>query len=147
MTRPPRTRPPPRPPSRPRSRPARSSADSPSSRRSSCPSAASLASRTDREGRGVPVEPPIDLPRHLFEAYEQLARGGVTPIAGGTDLMVRITGEIGPPPDRLLDLSRVDALKGISLEAGAPVVGARATYTRIRPSALVEAPLPALIEA
>src|SRR5260221_13900637 len=125
MTRPPRTRPPPRPPSRPRSRPARSSADSPSSRRSSCPSAASLASRTDREGRGVPVEPPIDLPRHLFEAYEQLARGGVTPIAGGTDLMVRITGEIGPPPDRLLDLSRVDALKGISLEAGAPPFRAR----------------------
>jgi CO/xanthine dehydrogenase FAD-binding subunit len=95
----------------------------------------------------MPVEPPIDLPRHLFEAYEQLARGGVTPIAGGTDLMVRITGEIGAPPDRLLDLSRVDALKGISLESGALVVGARTTYTEIRRSALVEAHLPALVEA
>ena len=95
----------------------------------------------------MPVEPPIDLPRHLFEAYEHLTKGGVTPIAGGTDLMVRITGEIGPAPDRLLDLSRVDALKGIALEAGALVLGARTTYTEIRRSALVEAHLPALVEA
>ena len=95
----------------------------------------------------MPVEPPIDLPRHLFEAYEQLARGRVTPIAGGTDLMVRITGEIGAPPERLLDLSRVDALKGIALESGALVIGARSTYTEIRRSALVEAHLPALVEA
>ena len=95
----------------------------------------------------MPVEPPIDLPRHLFEAYEHLARGGLTPIAGGTDLMVRITGEIGALPERLLDLSRVDALKGISLEAGALVIGARTTYTEIRRSALIEAHLPALVEA
>jgi CO/xanthine dehydrogenase FAD-binding subunit len=61
--------------------------------------------------------------------------------------MVRITGEIGPPPDRLLDLSRVDALKGIALEAGALVIGARTTYTEIRRSALIEAHMPALIEA
>ena len=95
----------------------------------------------------MPIEPPIDLPRHLFEAYEHLARGGLTPIAGGTDLMVRITGEIGPPPDRLLDLSRVEALKGIAIEAGSLVAGARTTYTEIRRSALVEAHLPALVEA
>jgi len=95
----------------------------------------------------MPVEPPIDLPRHLFEAYELLARGAATPIAGGTDLMVRITGEIGPPPERMLDLSRVDALKGIAIEAGALVVGSRTTYTEIRRSALVQAHLPALAEA
>jgi CO/xanthine dehydrogenase FAD-binding subunit len=47
----------------------------------------------------------------------------------------------------LLDLSRVDALKGIALEAGALVVGARTTYTEIRRSALVAAHLPALVEA
>lgn len=95
----------------------------------------------------MPVEPPIDLPKHLFEAYELLARGGVTPIAGGTDLMVRITGEIGEPPERMLDLSRVDALKGIAIEGGALVLGARTTYTEIRRSALVQAHLPALVEA
>jgi len=95
----------------------------------------------------MPVEPPIDLPRHLFEAYELLSRGGITPIAGGTDLMVRITGEIGPPPERMLDLSRVDELRGISLEAGALVLGSRTTYTEIRRSALVREHLPALVEA
>jgi CO/xanthine dehydrogenase FAD-binding subunit len=95
----------------------------------------------------MPVEPPIDLPKHLFEAYELLLRGGITPIAGGTDLMVRITGEIGPPPERMLDLSRVDALKGISLESGALVLGSRTTYTEIRRSALVREHLPALVEA
>ncbi len=95
----------------------------------------------------MPPEPPIDLPLHLFEAYERLTAGPSTPIAGGTDLMVRITGEIGPPPDRLLDLSRVEELKGITLEADGLVLGALTTYTDIRRSALVREHLPALVEA
>ena len=32
--------------------------------------------------------------------------------------MVAITGELGPIPERMLDLSRIDALQGIQLEAG-----------------------------
>jgi CO/xanthine dehydrogenase FAD-binding subunit len=95
----------------------------------------------------MPPEPPIDVPRHLFEAYERLTTGPATPIAGGTDLMVRISGEIGPPPERLLDLSHVAELTGITLEAGGLVLGARTTYTDIRRSALVRAHLPALVEA
>ena len=95
----------------------------------------------------MPPEPPIDVPRHLFEAYERLTAAPATPIAGGTDLMVRITGEIGAPPDRMLDLSHVEELKGITLEAGSLVLGARTTYTDIRRSALVRAHLPALVEA
>jgi CO/xanthine dehydrogenase FAD-binding subunit len=99
----------------------------------------------------VPAEPPIDLPGHLFEAYELLARAHAagaptTPIAGGTDLMVRITGELGEPPERLLDLSRVEALRGIALEDGGLVLGARTTYTEIRRSALCREHLPALVE-
>lgn len=95
----------------------------------------------------MPAEPPIDVPRHLFEAYERLAAGPTTPIAGGTDLMVRITGEIGAPPERLLDLSHVEALRGIGLEAGGLVLGARTTFTDIRRSALCREHLPALVEA
>jgi CO/xanthine dehydrogenase FAD-binding subunit len=95
----------------------------------------------------MPPEPPIDVPRHLFEAYERLATEPATPIAGGTDLMVRITGEIGAPPERLLDLSHVEELTGVTLEAGGLVLGARTTYTDIRRSALVRAHLPALVEA
>ena len=95
----------------------------------------------------MPAEPPIDTPRHLFEAYERLAAGPTRPIAGGTDVMVAITGELGPIPDRMLDLSRIDALRGISLESSGLVLGARTTYTEIRRSALCREHLPALVEA
>lgn len=95
----------------------------------------------------MPAEPPIDTPRHLFEAYERLAAGPTRPIAGGTDLMVAITGELGPIPDRMLDLSRIDALRGITLEPTGLVLGARTTYTEIRRSALCREHLPALVEA
>ncbi len=95
----------------------------------------------------MPAEPPIDTPRTLFEAYEHLAAGPTRPIAGGTDVMVGITGELGPIPDRLLDLSRLEELRGISLEQGALVLGARATYTEIRRSTACREHLPALVEA
>ena len=44
----------------------------------------------------MPVEPPIETPRSLADAYAALAGSTaddqLTPIAGGTDVMVRITG-------------------------------------------------------
>jgi len=96
----------------------------------------------------MPAEPPIDVPAHLFEAYERLAtQPAPVPIAGGTDIMVRITGELGEVPARMLDLSRVEALKGITLDSGGLVLGAATTYTEIRRSALCQAHLPALVEA
>ncbi|HEX5590484.1 MAG TPA: xanthine dehydrogenase family protein subunit M [Candidatus Limnocylindrales bacterium] len=95
----------------------------------------------------MPAEPPIEIPEHLSEAYALLAAAPHVPIAGGTDIMVRITGEIGPVPDRMLDLSRLADLEGISLERGVLVLGARTTYTEIRRSALCREHLPALVEA
>src|SRR3954468_9221752 len=95
----------------------------------------------------MPAEPHIDSPCNLFEAYERLAGGPARPIAGGTDVMVAITGELGAIPDRMLDLSRLDELRGIALESGALVLGARTTYTEIRRSTLCREHLPALVEA
>jgi carbon-monoxide dehydrogenase medium subunit len=95
----------------------------------------------------MPAEPPIETPGNLFEAYEHLAVGPIRPIAGGTDVMVAITGELGPLPEPMLDLSRIDALLGISLEGGSLILGARTTYTDIRRSALCREHLPALAEA
>jgi xanthine dehydrogenase small subunit len=95
----------------------------------------------------MPAEPPIETPRSLFEAYELLAAGPARPIAGGTDIMVAITGELGPVPEQMLDLSRLDELRGISLEQGALLLGARTTYTEIRGSTLCREHLPALVEA
>lgn len=93
------------------------------------------------------IEPPVTSPGTLADAYNLLAEGGWTPLAGGTDLMVRITGEIGEPPDRLLDIWRLDALRGIEVRDGVLTVGALATYTDIRRSEAITRHLPVLAEA
>jgi xanthine dehydrogenase small subunit len=99
----------------------------------------------------VPVEPPIDTPRSLGDAYAILATSSVddrvTPIAGGTDVMVRITGEIGEPPSRMLDLSRLGELRGITVDRATIVLGGLTTYTEIRRSGVCREHLPALVEA
>ncbi|TAK02637.1 MAG: hypothetical protein EPO36_01385 [Chloroflexota bacterium] len=95
----------------------------------------------------MPAEPPIEVPVRLSEAYSLLAGGPLVPIAGGTDIMVRITGELGPVPERMLDLSRLDELEGISLEDGSLALGARTTYTELRRSTLCREHAPALVEA
>ena len=99
----------------------------------------------------MPVEPPIDTPATLAEAYAVLAAATldapVTPIAGGTDIMVRITGEIGEPPARMIDLSRLAELRGITVDGDAVILGATTTYTEIRRSDACREHLPALVEA
>jgi CO/xanthine dehydrogenase FAD-binding subunit len=95
----------------------------------------------------VPVEPRLEVPRTLAEAFGILSATPHRPIAGGTDVMVQITGEIGPAPERMIDLWRLDELRGIAIEAGAITLGALTTYTEIRRSALCREQVPALVEA
>jgi CO/xanthine dehydrogenase FAD-binding subunit len=96
----------------------------------------------------MPVEPPVESPRSIEEAYELLAASpGARPIAGGTDAMVQLAGEIGEPPERFVDLWRLNALRGIVLEPRALSIGALTTYTELRRSALAAEVAPALIEA
>src|SRR5678816_3011873 len=95
----------------------------------------------------MPVEPPVTSPRTLAEAYAILADGPARPIAGGTDLMVALTGELGEPPDRILDVWGLDELRGIALDGDTISLGALTTYTEIRRSALCREHLPALVEA
>ena len=99
----------------------------------------------------MPVEPPIESAATLADAYALLASSTaddqLTPIAGGTDVMVRITGEIGEPPGRLLDLWRLDELRGITADAEAITLGALTTYTEIRRSSPCREHLPVLVEA
>lgn len=95
----------------------------------------------------MPVEPPVVSPTSLAEAYVVAGCGGHRPLAGGTDLLVQITGEIGPPPERVLDLWRLAELRGIAVREGALELGALTTYTEIRRSALCAEHAPALVEA
>jgi CO/xanthine dehydrogenase FAD-binding subunit len=99
----------------------------------------------------MPIEPPVTSPSDLEEAFAVLAGGSrespVRPIAGGTDLMVALTGELGPPPASVVDLWGIDALRGIAIDGGWLTLGALTTYTDIRRSALCREHVPALVEA
>src|SRR5690606_6058277 len=98
------------------------------------------------------VEPPSASPTALDEAYGLLADaeadgGAWRPLAGGTDLMVTMTGEIGDPPGRVLDIWGLNVLRGIRVEADALIIGALTTYTDLRRSAEVADHAPALADA
>lgn len=95
----------------------------------------------------MPAEPPVESPRSLDDAYALLADAAYRPLAGGTDLLVQITGELAPPPERVLDIWRLDELRGIHLDGDALVLGALTTYTDIRRSELCQELAPALVEA
>jgi xanthine dehydrogenase small subunit len=96
----------------------------------------------------MPAEPPVASPNTLEEALGLLAQAGDwRPIAGGTDLMVQISGELAQPPARVLDIWRLDELRGIVVEDDRLVLGALTTYTDIRRSAVCQEVLPALVEA
>lgn len=96
------------------------------------------------------VEPPSESPTSLADAYALLADAEGAPrrpLAGGTDLMVQIAGEIGEPPERILDIWGLDELRGITVEANALVIGALTTYTEIRRSPDVARLAPVLADA
>ena len=95
------------------------------------------------------VEPPSQSPTRLEAAYALLADADAAwrPLAGGTDLMVQMTGEIGQPPERVLDIWALDELRGIAVESDALVIGALTTYTELRRSPVVAEFVPVLGEA
>ena len=96
----------------------------------------------------MPVEPPVVSPSSLDEAYAAMAESPpARPIAGGTDLMVTLTGELGEPPGRIVDLWRVDELRGIATDGDELTIGALTTFTEIRRSALCREHLAGLVEA
>jgi len=99
----------------------------------------------------MPIEPAVTSPRDLEAAYAVLAAAPADaparPIAGGTDLMVALTGELGEPPASLVDVWAIDALRGIGIDGGALSIGALTTYTEIRRSRLCHEHVPALVDA
>lgn len=93
------------------------------------------------------AEPTTISPVRLADAYAILADGPVRPIAGGTDLMVGLAAGTIEAPDRVLDLWRLDELRGIRMDGAGLVVGALTTWAELRASDLVRDRLPALAEA
>lgn len=93
------------------------------------------------------VEPPVVSPTSLSEAYAVMADGRHRPIAGGTDLMVQLEADVADPPEAILDLWRIDGLRGISTDGYEVTIGALTTHTELRSSPVIGARLPALEEA
>src|SRR6187397_2241476 len=96
------------------------------------------------------VEPASESPRRLEAAYTLLAETDGAPwrpLAGGTDLMVQIAGELGEPPERILDIWALDELRGIRVDGDTLEIGALTTYTELRTSPIIAEFLPALAEA
>ncbi|HEX6474086.1 MAG TPA: FAD binding domain-containing protein [Candidatus Limnocylindria bacterium] len=95
----------------------------------------------------MPPEPPVTTPHTLHEAYQVLSTLPHRPVAGGTDLLVQITGEIGELPERVINLWALNDLRGIRVDGDALEIGALTTYTQIRRSHEVAEFLPTLAEA
>lgn len=96
------------------------------------------------------VEPRSESPRDLATALDLLADAdgpAWRPIAGGTDLMVQVTGEIGEPPERVVDIWQLDELRGIVMDSDVLQIGALTTYTELRRSPVVTDAVPVLAEA
>jgi CO/xanthine dehydrogenase FAD-binding subunit len=91
-------------------------------------------------------ELPVATPRTLAEAYALLRDLPYRPIAGGTDIMVRLAAETAEP-ERMLDLWRLDELRGIGYDGYEVSLGALTTHAELRHSPVVRARLPALAEA
>ena len=61
--------------------------------------------------------------------------------------MVALTGELGPPPEGVVDLWAIDELRGITIDGDALTLGSLTTYTDIRRSAMCREHVPALVDA
>ncbi|WP_190022905.1 FAD binding domain-containing protein [Streptomyces hiroshimensis] len=85
------------------------------------------------------------LPERLDEALEAMAaRAGTVPVAGGTDVMVRL-GTGHERPAAAVDLTRIVCLSRWERTAGGIRLGATVPYTRI--AGELAAPLPGLAAA
>lgn len=86
-------------------------------------------------------------PTSLEQAAEYLRSGGVTILAGGTDLMPQSQGGRLKIGRTLMNIHHVPELKGIAIDGGAIRIGALATITEIMQNELVQRHLPILVEA
>lgn len=90
---------------------------------------------------------PVLNPANLAEALAlRAANPDAQPLAGGTDLMVVIEAG-GPAPKQVLNLWRLDGLRGIRETKDGVRLGALATWTDIIQSAACTTHAPALVEA
>ena len=92
----------------------------------------------------------LDMPGDLAEALDALAGDGgdstVVPIAGGTNLIVDMRAK-RERPDRVVDLGRVNELRGMDFGNGRVSIGGRTTVSDLLHSPEIAQAAPSLIDA
>lgn len=83
---------------------------------------------------------------HAVALLTQYGKGAKV-LAGGTDLLADLKFSPHPPPEIVVDISRIAELKGIALTKAGLRIGAATTHNEIVTSALVHEVMPALADA
>jgi xanthine dehydrogenase FAD-binding subunit len=86
-------------------------------------------------------------PQTLDEATRVLAAGGATPLAGGTDLLPRWSRGLVERPEAVIDLKRINGLKGVSRANGEIRVGACTPLSDIASDPTIRSAAPVLADA
>jgi aerobic carbon-monoxide dehydrogenase medium subunit len=86
-------------------------------------------------------------PESLDEALQLLERysGDAKVIAGGHGLHLSMTTRLAPPKV-IIDLTKIEGLKGISESDGTLVIGALTTHDEIAQSALIQTKVPIMVQ-
>jgi len=87
------------------------------------------------------------VPSSIAETAQLLHRGAATIVAGGTDLTPQIESGVRQCAPTLINIQRVDEMRGISVAQGRYRIGGLVTVTDVLESALLAADVPVLIEA
>jgi len=89
----------------------------------------------------------LESPRTLSEAAMLLSGSpGARPLAGGTDLLPNLRRGLSAPP-KLVDLSAIPELRGITMTHAGTTLGAGVTLSRLATDPLLGATLPIVAEA
>jgi CO/xanthine dehydrogenase FAD-binding subunit len=84
-------------------------------------------------------------PRNIDAALAVMADGSATPLAGGTDLLVRIKKQL-LAPEKVVDLSALEELGGIREDGERIVIGSLITHGEVMESDLANRYLPVLVQ-
>jgi len=87
----------------------------------------------------------LSRPRDINAALEVMADGNAKPLAGGTDLLVRIKKGL-LAPEKIVDLSAIEELGGIREDGENIVIGSLITHGEVMESDLANRYLPVLVQ-
>jgi len=87
------------------------------------------------------------VPSSIAETAQLLQQGAATIVAGGTDLTAQIEAGVRQFAPTLINIQRVDEMRGISVAQGRYRIGGLVTVADVLESALLVADVPVLVEA